>query len=147
MSEEGVGYKKPPKTSQFKAGSSGNPNGRPKRQAVPLAEIISGALTTLVQHRERARTISTTLHELGIKAVVDRAVKGNLEAAELLLKVRTHAQRYGDVGVDELRITDWLPAYRGQTAEQKTSEFAVTGEASPVEWWQQPDTQADTAEE
>jgi hypothetical protein len=138
MSDGELGYKRPPKTSRFKPGVSGNPKGRPKRQNPSLAEIVVGTLAMPVQHRDRDRTTSTPLKDLGIKAIVNRAVEGNLDAAELLLKIRAHAAQHGDAGWEELWVADWLPGSRGQTAEQKTAEFAATGEAAPAEWWEKP---------
>jgi hypothetical protein len=91
-----------------------------------------------VQHRDRDRTTSTPLKDLGIKAIVNRAVEGNLDAAELLLRIRAHAAQHGNAGLEELRVADWLPSSRGQTAEQKTAEFAATGEAALAEWWEKP---------
>ena len=40
MAKYEVGYAKPPKHSRFKAGVSGNPRGRPKREASTIGEII-----------------------------------------------------------------------------------------------------------
>jgi hypothetical protein len=59
------------------------------------------------------------------------AVNGNVRSAEMLLKIRTHAQKFGDVGITRIQIHDWLPDYPGQTAEQKTRELkAESGRSS-----------------
>jgi len=47
MSNDDVGYGKPPKNTRFKAGVSGNPKGRPKRSPMALAEIVGKVLTPL----------------------------------------------------------------------------------------------------
>ena len=44
MASYEVGYGKPPLSGRFRAGVSGNPKGRPKRKATPLAELIKTAL-------------------------------------------------------------------------------------------------------
>jgi len=38
--DDEVGYKKPPKNSQFKKGQSGNPGGRPRREKNNSARIL-----------------------------------------------------------------------------------------------------------
>ena len=138
MSDEELGYKKPPRASRFKPGVSGNPKGRPKRQNRSLAEIVVATSALLVRHRIGDRTTSTPLRDLGMKSIVNRAVDGNIDAAEFLLRIRSHAARHGELGIEELRLADWLPERKGQTAEQRTAQFAGTNEAAPAEWWVSP---------
>lgn len=138
MMDYEIGYRKPPKRSRFKPGVSGNPKGRRKRQQTPAAEIIRQAFSTPVPIIRNGRTRMTTYAEMIITALVERAVKGQIGAAEHILKVRAHAQRYGDAGVDWLQISDWLPDRPGQTAEQKTKEFLGGGDADPEAWWEEP---------
>jgi len=49
--------------------------------------------------------------------------------------------------MERLIITDWLPDYPGQTADQKTREFATTGDANPLEWWQPEDRPSEQSSE
>lgn len=44
---EKVGYKNPPKSSQFKKGQSGNPNGRPKKKKSRSTDLQSAVLDML----------------------------------------------------------------------------------------------------
>jgi Family of unknown function (DUF5681) len=136
MRDYEVGRGKPPKNSQFKPGVSGNPKGRKKRKPSALAEIIRNVLNAPISYSERGRIKWITWHELILKELIQRAVNGNLSAAELVLKFRVQAQRLGEAGVDWLQISDWLPDYPGQTAEQKTQEFTAGGDADPIAWWQ-----------
>jgi hypothetical protein len=134
-----VGYGKPPRKSRFRSGVSGNPKGRPKRKPSALAGIIRDVLSAPVEYRERGRLKAGTRHELSLKVLVERAIKGDLGAADFILKVRAHGLRYGEAGVDRLQISDWLPDYPGQTADQKTREFVGASNADPLEWWQARD--------
>jgi hypothetical protein len=139
MSNDDVGYGRPPKNTRFKAGVSGNPKGRPKRSPMALAEIVGKVLNAPIEYRDQGRIKTASRLEVSLKLLVDRAVKGSIHDAGRILAARAHAQQFGDVGMEQLIITDWLPDYRGQTADQKTREFATTSDADPLEWWQPED--------
>jgi hypothetical protein len=133
MSDYEIGYRKPPRSGQFKAGVSGNPKGRPKRAPLAAADIISGVLAAPMQYREQGRTKTLTRQMLMLKVIVDRAVSGDLKAAEDVLSFRAHAQRHGEAGIERLGISDWLPDYAGQTGTQKTKDLSEQGFADAVE--------------
>lgn len=59
---------------------------------------------------------------------VDRAVSGDLEATETVLKIRERAERYGDAGLEQIAISDWMPDYAGQSGEQKARDLERRGE-------------------
>ena len=67
--------------------------------------------------------------------LVDRAIGGDLGAAELVLKILARAERYGDPGVDPILVENWMADYPDQTASQKTADFAAGRDATPAEWW------------
>jgi hypothetical protein len=123
MANKKIGYGNPPDATKFKRGVSGNPKGRPKRKPTALGEIIRNALNSPVRYRDKNKTKTTTLRELMLRLLIERAAKGDLAAAEHVLKVRAQAKRDGEMGIETLRITDWLPDRDGQTGEQKTREF------------------------
>jgi hypothetical protein len=135
MVDDSVGYRKPPKDFQFKKGASGNRRGRPKRKPLAASETIDSVLNATAEYRERGQTKAATRRELTIKTHVNLALKGDVKSAETLLKLRAHAQRYGDAGVQKILMTDWLPDNPGQTGEQKTREFATKNEAELPDWW------------
>lgn len=137
MSDYGVGYGKPPKMSQFKPGVSGNPKGRPKNVPSDLATIILGVLEHPIRHRESGQEKTTPAWELNLMALVQRAVRGDVDAALAVLKLWIRAQ-HSKTGKQRVVIEDWLPDYPGQTAEDKTRDFARKQNASPTEWWSQP---------
>src|SRR5437899_1107570 len=76
-----VGYKRPPKSTQFQPGISGNPKGRPKD--VPnLKTVLLAALAASVGKSK------TTVLEAMIAGVTEKAVKeGDLGATKLLLEL------------------------------------------------------------
>jgi hypothetical protein len=139
MSDYEVGYGKPPKRSRFKKGVTANPKGRPKRKALAAGEIINNVLNAPAEYRERGRTKKAARLELTLKTHVQRALNGDVRSAEILLKLRAHAQRFGDTLVHKIQMSDWLPDYPGQTAEQKTRELVRQVETDTPEWWKRPD--------
>jgi hypothetical protein len=143
MPDHEVGYRKPPKNSRFKPGVSGNPKGRPQRKPAELAGIIDGVLSASIEYREGDHIKTTTRHELGLKKLVEHAVRGNLGAADHLLTVRAQAKRFGDVGVTRLQISDWLPDYPGQTADQKSQDAAGMGSVASPPWWHKSEKEKD----
>jgi hypothetical protein len=93
MSEEnmsdgyGVGYGKPPRSTQFQKGVSGNPKGRP-RKALDFDHALlreSKASITLNENGSRRRI---SKHEAVIKQLLNKAMSGNIPAA------RTYLDRY-----------------------------------------------------
>jgi Family of unknown function (DUF5681) len=134
-----IGYGKPPQRSRYKPGISGNPQGRPRRKSLSLAEIIERVLGTPVTFREMGREKSATRDELCLKMIIEGALKGNVVAAGLVLKIRAHARQYGNAAVDRIEIRNWLPDHPGQTAGQKARD-AAQQEASvdTIEWWKDP---------
>jgi len=82
-----VGYRKPPKDTQFKKGSSGNPKGRPKKARDFDHELLreSRASITLNENGSRRRI---SKHEAAIKQLINKAISGNIPA------LRTYLDRY-----------------------------------------------------
>ena len=79
-----VGYKKPPKGSQFKKGQSGNPNGRPKksRNANMLAHEL---LNEEMQFTENGELQSASKREVTLRTQTAKAVQGDHRATDRLL--------------------------------------------------------------
>ncbi|MGH6711225.1 MAG: DUF5681 domain-containing protein [Bradyrhizobium sp.] len=137
MSDYEIGYGKPPKASQFKSGVSGNPRGRPKTEPSDLAMVILGVLESPIRHREGGEEKTTPAWELNLTALVQRGVRGDIDAAMAVLRLWIRAER-SKTGKQRVVVEDWLPDYPGQTAEQKTRDYAQKRNVAPTEWWSQP---------
>ena len=98
----------------------------PKRGPVAFAETIEKVLNAKIEYRERGRTKVASAQELSLRMLVDRAASGDLEAAEIVLKIRERAERYGDAGVELIEISDWMPDYPGQSGEQKAKDLKTS---------------------
>jgi hypothetical protein len=79
-----IGYKKPPKSTQFKAGQSGNRNGRPKG-SLNFATEIDRELNTVVPINENGRKSRVKKRRIIAKQIVNKAAAGDLKASSILL--------------------------------------------------------------
>ena len=119
MADYKIGYGKPPKGRPFEPGRSGNPNGRPKSKPNPLGEIVQEVLDAPMAYRENGKPKTASRREVAIRILVEKAVKGDVAAADLLLKKRRHALRHGQKGSQQLVVTGWLPDHPGQPGDQQ----------------------------
>ena len=81
---EGVGYRRPPKHTQFQKGKSGNPRGRPKKTASfqsDLAAELQEKLTLTEHGKEKRVTKQRAL----IKTLTSAAIKKDIRAVSALL--------------------------------------------------------------
>lgn len=89
MDEQGhydVGYGRPPKTSQFKKGQSGNPKGRPKGSK-NLSTIVQAALNATVMVNENGKRRLITKLEAIVTQAVNKAAAGDPQAFRHVLNL------------------------------------------------------------
>lgn len=78
-----IGYKKPPKSGQFKPGQSGNKKGRPKGSKnfkTDLAEELAETISIT----EGGKPKKITKQKAIIKSTVAKAIKGDIKATNTL---------------------------------------------------------------
>ena len=86
--ENQVGYKTPPKASQFKKGRSGNPSGRPRR-ALGIAELLEKVSKQKVLTQGNNGPKSMSKLEASLTQLVNKAAGGDLKAAKILTDLMT----------------------------------------------------------
>ena len=79
-----VGYRKPPKTTRFKVGKSGNPKGRPKG-STNLATDLSAEFSEQITVREGGQARRVTKQRALIKSLTAQALQGDVRATTALL--------------------------------------------------------------
>jgi hypothetical protein len=100
-----VGFGKPPRSTRFKPGQSGNPTGRP-RGAKNFAVAIERELVTRVTVTEDGRRKRISKREVIAKHLVNKAASGDLKAIPLLLNEERALQgNLADAGPDQVLDT------------------------------------------
>ena len=101
--DDGVGYRKPPRTTRFAKGRSGNPAGRPRgRHRETPYETVLGQMVTI---REDGSERRVTAAEAFLLQLTKRGLEGDSAAARASLAVIEQAgQRHGQSQVETLTI-------------------------------------------
>ena len=79
-----IGKGRPPQSTRWKRGQSGNPKGRPKG-AKNLATIFAEALSQKFEIQEKGKTRMITAREGIVRRVINEALKGNIKATAFVL--------------------------------------------------------------
>ena len=74
-----VGYGRPPKGHRFQPGVSGNPGGK-KKGTPNLDTLIARELDEKVEVRDNGVVKKLTKREIGVKAMVNKAVQADIKA-------------------------------------------------------------------
>jgi hypothetical protein len=87
-----VGYRRPPKATQFSAGKSGNPKGRPKGSR-PVGAVLQDIIHQKVTVTENGKTRRIPAIEVMLRRLANDAMRSDQKAIKLLLSL---ADRYAE---------------------------------------------------
>jgi hypothetical protein len=86
-----VGYGRPPESTRFQPGRSGNPKGRPRQQKTTGA-LLQQALSRRVKIQQNGRTKSLSTEEVALRQLINKAAKGDLRATKMLFDLKDRHQ-------------------------------------------------------
>lgn len=82
-----VGHGKPPKTTRFSKGTSGNPSGRPKTAAAPTSSVFDEAFNRTMSLEKNGRARSVSIEE-GLQTIImKQAFAGHRVAVRHVFKL------------------------------------------------------------
>lgn len=107
LSDYVVGYRRPPKTTQFTPGRSGNPKGRPKGPR-SVAAVLRDIIQQKIAVTENGRTRRIPALEVIMRRLLNDAMRSDPRAVKLLLSLvdRYAGSPEAEVHLDELATED-----------------------------------------
>jgi hypothetical protein len=124
-----VGYKNPPKNTQFKPGASGNPKGRPKGTK-NLRTDLSEELAEKIAVTEGGQQLVISKQRAMLKALMAKSIKGDTSAARALINlivglemVDVKDKQSEPLGSDDLEI---LAEFKKRLIRRDSDEGDIT---------------------
>ena len=99
-----VGYKKPPRHTQFKPGMSGNAKGRPKG-AKNFATVIEKELRARIEVTENGKRKRISKRQAIAKQTVNRAAAGDPKATSTLLNEARFQESQNQLPITQTPVT------------------------------------------
>jgi hypothetical protein len=94
-----IGYKSPPRHTQFKKGQSGNAKGRPKG-SLNIATVLAKTLREKLTVTENGRRKTITKLDAAVKQLVNKAATGDARAIQLLIGLSQAVEERGEAPDD-----------------------------------------------
>jgi len=120
-----VGYKKPPRQTQFKPGQSGNPQGRPKGHTSPW-EIISKLARRPVPIKIEGNARKIPIIEAIVWGLMSNAMNGNVKSTQLVFDALQESEKKGNY-LPEL-LQQFRAIHDRHAAADKSRDAATPGD-------------------
>lgn len=92
-----VGFSKPPVSTRFKKGVSGNPRGRPKAAQRKAGALITNVLNRKIEVVEGGKVRRVSIMEAIVMQLARRAAKGDVPSARMLRKLEKYVEKHGEI--------------------------------------------------
>lgn len=101
-----IGYRRPPKSGQFKQGQSGNPKGRPKGSANFLT-LLEQELAQAITVNENGKKKTITRLQAMVKRLVAEALQGNHKTMMTMVEILRRNGKFEETDIDSLLPDDY----------------------------------------
>ena len=119
-----VGYRRPPKSTQFKPGVSGNPKGKPKGSR-PVGALLQEIIRQKIAVTENGKTRRLPVLEIMLRRLANDAMRGEQRSIKFLLSLLDH---YSDSSQATLQLSEML----AEDAEILAEYLDETSVAQPL---------------
>ena len=121
-----VGWGKPPISTRFRKGQSGNPKGRPRGTKNLKTDLMEELQETIIV-REGDRTVRMSKQRAMIKTVTNKSLKGDARAIITLIRMITHFTEPdgGSTEVDEALSVDERELWQGLLDEVRSEQTSA----------------------
>jgi hypothetical protein len=115
-----IGYKRPPKSSQFKKGASGNSKGRPKGSN-NLLTVLEKELGQSIVVNENGKKKTITRLQAMVKRMVAGALQGEHRPLLTLVEILRRTGRFEGTDVESLVPDDYETILESYVAQRQKS--------------------------
>lgn len=128
-----IGYRRPPKSGQFKKGQSGNPKGRPKGSK-NFMTLLDQELDQKITVNENGRKKEISRMQAMVKRMVAESLQGNLRALMTMIEIMRRHGKFDERDDEALapgdysEILDSFIARREKTSSKKSNKKSTQGE-------------------
>ncbi len=107
--EEKVGYKNPPRHTQFKPRQSGNPKGRPRKQKKSFKEYVLRELEQKIPVTENGKRCKITKRAAIIKSLINDFAHSDTKLTTALINLLGSVENRVQQKQQQIYYVSWLP--------------------------------------